>query len=354
MTLEELGWNGAIAYSFEEFLAHGMKPARIVREHTHLYLTLGEDGELLAEVAGRFRHNAATKSDFPAVGDWVAIQARPEEGRATIHAVLPRRSAFVRKEAGARTEEQVVAANVDLVFLVCGLDGEYNARRIERYMTLAWDSGASPVVVLNKADACPNIDACVEEAESVAVGADVIAVSAATGAGIDALRAQVAPGKTAAFLGSSGVGKSSLINRLLGADRQATQAVREDDLRGRHTTTHRELLMTPSGGMVIDTPGMRELQLWSTEEGLQRSFEDIEAYAAQCRFGDCQHEGEPGCAVRAALETGSLDPARWQSYLKLKRELSYLARRQDQAANLVERAKWKKIHMEQKRMPKNK
>lgn len=353
MNLNDLGWNTFFAHHFEPFVAPGLVPARVAREHTHLYLVIGEEGEFTAEVTGKFRHGAHAKSDFPAVGDWVAIQARPEEDRASIHAVLPRRSAFVRKEAGARTEEQVVAANVNTVFLVCGLDGEFNVRRIERYLTLAWDSGAAPVVVLNKADACPDVGACVEEAEAIAVGAEVLVVSGATGDGVDALRERLGTGKTAAFLGSSGVGKSTLVNTLLGEARQVTNAVREDDLRGRHTTTHRELIRLPTGGMVIDTPGMRELQLWTTEEGIGRSFNDVEAYAAQCRFSDCHHESEPGCAVRNALESGALDMARWQSYLKLKRELTYLARRQDHAASVAEKMKWKKIHMLQRQINKN-
>ncbi|MBI5095602.1 MAG: ribosome small subunit-dependent GTPase A [Candidatus Hydrogenedentes bacterium] len=354
MTLTDLGWNDYFAQAYEPYRIQGLSPARVSREHKHLYEVIGEQGELSAEVTGKLRHAATGRGDFPAVGDWLAVQVLPEERKAIIHAVLPRQSAFVRKEAGARTEEQVVAANVNIVFLVSGLDGEFNVRRIERYITLAWDSGATPVVVLNKADACPNVDACVEEAESAAMGAEVLVVSAATSQGVDALRQRLGSGRTGAFLGMSGVGKSSLVNCLLGEERQTTYAVREDDLRGRHTTTHRELILLPGGGLVVDTPGMRELQLWTTESGLERSFEDVEAFAAQCRFSDCRHESEPGCAVQDAIASGSLDSARWQSYLKLKRELHYLARRQDHASRLAEKEKWKKIHMEIRRMDKNK
>ena len=352
MNLEQLGWDAHFDTHFEAFRETGLLPARVTREHRQIYVVRTAAEELTAEVSGKLRHNAQRKSDFPAAGDWVAVEARPREGKATIHAVLPRRSAFTRHAAGDRTEEQVVAANIDTAFLVCGLDGDFNPRRIERYLTRAWDSGAAPVVVLNKMDMCADLPQCIEAAESAALGVPVLPVCATDSSGLDTLRAHLAPGKTVAFLGSSGVGKSTLVNALLGEERQTVHAVREDDSRGRHTTTHRELIALPSGALLIDTPGMRELQLWGDEEGLKRTFDDIDALARQCRFGDCRHGGEPGCAVQQALDEGELDAGRFRSYLKLQRELQYLERRQDQRAQLLEKAKWREIALAQRRMKK--
>ena len=353
MNLAELGWTAFFAKNLEPYTSQAFMPARIVREHTHIYAAYAESGEFAAEVSGKMRHAATSRSDFPTVGDWVAIQPRPEEGKATIHAVLPRKSVFVRKEAGRKTQEQVVAANIDTVFLVSGLDGDFNPRRIERYLTVAWDSGAMPVIVLNKTDVCADIGGRIEEVEDVAFGVPVLAVSATESQGVDALREYIAVGQTAAFLGSSGVGKSTLVNSLVGAARQPVRAVREDDSRGRHTTTYRELIPLPGGGMLMDTPGMRELQLWSDEDGLERAFDDIEELAGQCRFRNCTHGNEPGCAVKTAIECGALDAGRWQSYLKLKRELRRLAARQDQAARIAEKARDKEFGKMLKQMKKH-
>jgi ribosome biogenesis GTPase len=284
-------------------------------------------------------HGAVWRSDLPAVGDWVATRVWPEEGKATIHAVLPRKSVFSRKVAHSRTEQQVVAANVDTVFLVSGLDRDFNVRRIERYLTLAWESGATPVIVLNKTDLCSDVAHFVADVESVAVGVPIHPVSAKENQGLDSLRRYLAPGETVALLGSSGVGKSTLLNTLLGTERQRTAPVRERDQRGRHATAHRELVFLPGGGMLIDNPGMRELQMWTDDEALAETFDDITLLAARCRFRDCRHDSEPGCAVREAIENGTLDEARLRSYWRLQREIRHLETRRDQKARLVERAK---------------
>lgn len=343
MQLSDLGWNSHFERHFEPYREQNFLPMRIIRENRQNYLAHGECGELVSEVSGRFRHTAIGKGAFPTVGDWVAVAARPEEGRGTIQALLPRKSAFQRKVAGVITEEQVIAANIDTVFIVCGLDGNFNPRRIERYLSLAWESGAMPVVLLNKADVCEDAAERQEEVEAIAIGVPVHAISAVRNEGLDVLRDYFPHGKTAAFLGSSGVGKSTIINCLLGAERFPVGEVREDDSRGRHTTTSRELVLLPDGGMVIDTPGLREIQLWGDDDGLRQTFDDIEALAADCRFRDCRHEQEPGCAVQAALNDGRLDSGRFQSYLKLQKELRYLAARQVMQPNAVEKERWKKI-----------
>ncbi len=348
--LDALGWDARWAELFEPFSGRGWTPARVICEHRGAYDLADEAGERRAGVSGRFRHDHPARGDWPAVGDWVAAAPRPDGEAATIHAVLPRRSRFSRSAAGDRLEEQVAAANVDVTFLVSGLDGDFNLRRIERYLAVAWDGGARPVVLLNKADLCPGVADRVAGAESVAFGAPVLPVSAATGAGLDALRALLPHGVTGAFLGSSGVGKSSLVNALLGGARQATRAVRAADSRGRHTTTSRELIPMPCGGMIIDTPGMRELRLWSDVDGLETVFADVETIAAQCRFADCTHADEPGCAVRAALEDGTLSHERLRAHEKLRREVEYQELRQDHSARYIERKRWKGIAKEIRRI----
>ncbi len=343
MQLIDLGWDSYFDKNFEPYSKEQLLPARIIRENRQNYLALSEAGELSAEVSGRFRHDAEDKGDFPTVGDWVAMAARPDEGRAIIHVLLPRKSAFLRKVAGVITEQQVIAANIDTVFIVCGLDGNFNLRRIERYLSLAWESGAMPVVLLNKADLCPEVEERQSEVEAVAIGVPVRVISAVQNQGLAILGEYLGPGRTTAFLGSSGVGKSTIINRLLGTERLAVGPVREDDSRGRHTTTNRELMVLPDGGLVIDTPGMRELQVWGDEDGLKQAFEDIETLATDCRFRDCSHGSEPGCAVRAAIDDGTLDSSRLDSFLKLQKELRYLAARQAMKPNAIEKDRWRKI-----------
>jgi len=328
---KDFGWDAALAAAFEALAGQGLVPGRVVRQLRDLATVITAAGERDAEVSGRFRHEARGPADFPAVGDWAAVKLVPG-GRDVIEALLPRRSAFTRKAAGEAVEAQVVAANVDTVFLVSGLDGEFNPRRIERYVTTAWSSGASPVIVLNKADLRQDdLAAAADEASSVAPSVPVVTVEALAAGGLAGLRAFLEPGRTVAFLGSSGVGKSTMINRLLGEERLATGAVSDaDEGRGRHTTTVRELVRLADGALLIDTPGMRELGLWADDEGLDRTFDEIDRLAGLCRFPDCGHEREPGCAVREAVEAGAVDEARWRSYLKLRRELRYLESKKDE------------------------
>jgi ribosome biogenesis GTPase len=341
-SLDELGWSPERSTAFAEFAAQGLLPARVILEHTHIYRVALESGERLARVAGRLRHNAARRADFPAVGDWVAVDAA-RDGDARIHAVLPRTSRFSRRAAGDVTEEQVVAANIDVVFLVSGLDNDFNIRRIERYLLTAWDSGASPVIVLNKADLVDAVQPFVEEVTPLAAGVPVVPLSARLPDSVGVLRSFLGPGRTAALLGSSGVGKSSIANALIGEERLRTRDVREHDSRGRHTSTARELVVLPEGGVLIDTPGMRELQLWDTGESLSGAFADIEELAAECRFRDCRHTGEPGCAVAAAVRDGRLPAVRVESFQKLRDEQAFQSTLQDDRARLEQKRRSKVV-----------
>ncbi|WP_235959068.1 ribosome small subunit-dependent GTPase A [Paenibacillus silvestris] len=344
MTKEELGWNLFFEKAFEPYLEEGYQAGRVSLEHKHMYRVQTESGEALAEVSGKMRHLAVHREDYPAVGDWVVVSVREEEQRATIHAVLPRKSKFSRKVAGQVTEEQIVATNVDTVFLVTALNLDFNVRRIERYLVLAWESGANPVIILSKADLCEDTEALAAEVAAVAVSVPIHIISSAVNRGLEELAAYVAPGQTVALLGSSGVGKSTLVNRIYGKEILVTGDIREGDDKGKHTTTHRELITLPGGGILIDTPGMRELQLWDASEGLSTSFQDIEEFAQQCYFQDCKHENEPKCAVKGALEDGTLPQERFNNYVKLQKELAYLARKEDKGLQAAEKAKWKKIH----------
>ncbi|HWR24257.1 MAG TPA: ribosome small subunit-dependent GTPase A [Feifaniaceae bacterium] len=305
----------------EATLHEGLFPARVLEQHRELYKLVSEDGELVASVSGKLAHNAATNADFPAVGDWVMTDRTDKGGgNAVIHAVLRRKSAFERKAAGTSNATQVVAANIDTVFICMSLNANFNVRRLERYLSIVWDSMAAPVIVLTKADLCGDIDARMKELSAAAVGTDVVTCSVMEEDGYRGVLPYVKAGKTVAFIGSSGVGKSTLINRLMGEDVLITSELGTDDT-GRHTTTHRQLLLLPGGGIVIDTPGMRELQLEYGE--LTRTFGDIEELAAFCRYRDCSHLAEPGCAVKRAIEEGTLDRARLHSYQKLQKEIGY-------------------------------
>lgn len=343
MNLSDLGWNEKLAQAYAPFKDTHTFPARVVKHHRDRYEVLGPRDSQDAVVSGSLRHSATDRADFPAVGDWVVASKEGDHGQTVITALLPRAGVFSRKVAGVTTEQQILAANVDVAFLVTGLDGNFNVRRIERYLALAWDSGAVPVILLNKRDLCPDYEARVEEVASVALGVDIVCLAAAANDGLDHVAAYMRPGQTAVLLGSSGVGKSTIANALLGTEHQRVSDVRDYDSKGRHTTTDRELIILPEGGMIIDTPGLREIQLWLEEDSLERTFGDIENVASNCRFRDCTHQHEPGCAVHAALESGDLDAGRFEAWRRMQRELKYLHRRQDIRARQEEQDKWKKI-----------
>ena len=312
-------------------------PGRVVVQHRGQYDLVTSEGEAKATISGRFAHEAG-EGGYPVTGDWVAVSL--DAGAATIHAVLPRRTAFIRKAAGQGQIPQIVAANVDVAVLAAALTPDFNPRRLERYLAIAWQSGARPLVVLTKADLCEDVDAAVDATRALAAGVDVLAISSTTGEGLADLAGRLLPGETAVLVGSSGAGKSTLVNALAGEARMAVGEVREDDGRGRHTTSHRELILLPSGALILDTPGMRELGLMDADEGITATFDDIDSLAEQCRFHDCGHTNEPGCAVQAALEAGALDPHRWRNYQKLQREAAFSDRKEDRAARSAERRKW--------------
>jgi len=337
------GWNSY----FEAFWRGGdwgnAVPARVVAQQRKFWRVAGDFGECWAEASGKLRL-AAAESDWPAVGDWVVMELHGADSTAVIQEVLPRRSKFVRKSPGKKREEQVIAANVDTALLVSGLDGDFNPRRVERYLAQCWESGARPVIVLNKADACQEARGKAAEMERVAIGTSVCVVSARTGEGFAELEEFLKPGHTLVLLGSSGVGKSTIANRLLEETVQEVRPVRESDSKGRHTTTARELFILPGGALLVDTPGLREMQLWDAEYGVVQAFADIDSLAAQCRFGDCRHEADPGCAVLAALSAGTLDPARVENWRKLLREQEFFRRKIDPEARQEQKELWKQIH----------
>jgi ribosome biogenesis GTPase / thiamine phosphate phosphatase len=355
LDLSTLGWDGRWVEEFSAHAANGLVPARVTIEFNHIYRVLTDAGELNAQQAGRILHRAGGRHDLAAVGDWVAVRAAADGKTGIIEAILPRRSKFSRKVAGEITEEQVVAANIDTVFLMMGLDHDYNPRRLERYLLMAYESGAMPVILLSKADLVVDIPVRVSELATIAPGVPVHAISAKPRDGrmphgVGIVETYLGRGRTGALLGSSGVGKSTLVNALVGTDALKTKEVRAHDSRGRHTTRHRQLIALPDEkGLLIDTPGMRELQLWVAESA-KDGFDDIEQLAADCRFADCRHREEPRCAVKQAVDEGRLAPERLASYLKLDDEMRALDARKEGRAQIDAKRRWKTVNKAMKQL----
>jgi ribosome biogenesis GTPase len=344
VSITSWGWNSYLEAFWRCGEWKNAVPARVIAQQRKFWRVAGDFGECWGEASGKLRLTADEGADWPAVGDWVVAEVHGTDTTAMIQEVLPRRSMFVRKMAGKRVEEQVIAANVDTALLVSALDGDFSPRRAERYLAQCWESGARPVIVLNKADACERAHEKAAEMERVAIGTAVCVISAMTGKGFGELEEFLKVGQTLVLLGSSGVGKSTIANRLLGLNVQEVQPVRESDSKGRHTTTSRELFVLPGGALLMDTPGLREIQLWDAPQGVAQTFADIDSLAAQCRFVDCRHEGEPGCAVLAAVSAGVLDAGRLESRRKLLREQEFLRRKMDPEARMEQKEQWKKIH----------
>src|SRR6266850_538005 len=354
--LRRWGWSSYFEALWNEAERGNGVPARVIAQQRKFWRIAGAFGECWAEVSGKLRLAAEEGVEWPAVGDWAVADVGEAGSSPLILEVLPRRSRFVRKVAGKKIAEQVIAANVDTALLVSALDGDFNPRRVERYLAQCWESGARPVIVLNKADACGDVRDKTAAIERIAVGTEVCVVSARTGQGMEGLERFLTPGQTIVLLGSSGVGKSTIANRLLGEMHQEVQPVREGDSRGRHTTSARELFVLPGGALLMDTPGLRELQLWDATDGVSQAFADIDTLAAECRFSDCKHEGEPGCAVQAAVDARTLDEARIENRRKLLREQEFLRRKMDLEARQAEKRRIKhlmkevrKIYLERKK-----
>jgi ribosome biogenesis GTPase len=352
--LGELGWDEPWARLFAEQAPEGAVPGRVAIEFNHIYKVITASGEVNAQLSGRMRHQATGRHELAAVGDWVAVRQTPGEQSGVIEAILPRRSKFSRKVAGEVTEEQVVASNIDTVFLVMGLDHDYNLRRLERYLLTSYESGARPVVLLSKADLATDVMARVADVQSAAPGVPVHATTAVrrelpsgtiAEPDVAVVEQYLGTGRTGALLGSSGAGKSTLINALVGTPVLKTAAVRASDSRGRHTTRHRQMIVLPDGrGILIDTPGMRELQLWDVSEGARDTFEDIEEIGTGCRFSDCRHQDEPRCAVKAAVASGALSAERLASYAKLQSELRAFEARRDVRAQIEQKRRTRSVH----------
>lgn len=350
MDLKKLGWNDFIENHSRNYKDNNILVGRICSEYKNSYKIFSENGELTAHISGRFRNNCKSLQDYPAVGDWVTFDLIQDEDKAIIQSVLPRKSKFSRKVAGNNTQEQIIAANIDTAFIVCALNYDFSLRRIERYLSLVWQSGANPVIILTKTDLCADLADKLTEVQSIAFGIDIHSINNLTNDGIEGLYQHCKQGNTIVLLGSSGAGKTSLINNLLGEDKLKVQNLRKNIDKGRHTTTHRQMFFLTQGGLIIDTPGMRELQLWDAEEGVSSCFDDIETLAKNCRFNNCKHQNEPDCVVKEALENGNLDVKRFENYIKMQKELAYLSRKQNQYEAQHEKEKWKKISKQIKKL----
>jgi ribosome biogenesis GTPase len=349
--LKKLGWKKEFGHPFTDLQTETLIPGRIISRHKNHYRVAGAFGEAMAVIRGKIHYSASSNRDYPVVGDWVVLSTDAMHQPRSIQAIFPRHNALMRKMPGSRkrtgegrTEEQVIGANIDYIFIVMGLDRDYNLNRLERYLTLVLSCNIKPVIVLNKTDLCLDVSTCLEEVRAVSGKFPVHAICAKRDSEVNLFHHYITEGITGSLIGSSGVGKSTIINALLGQERQRITEINTAIAKGRHTTTQRELILLPRGGLLMDNPGMREIQLWADAPFSLDAFEDIEELATQCKFNDCRHETEPGCAVKHALETGALSEKRLANYLKQKRELDYLEKRQSMSPRMAEREKWREIY----------
>lgn len=352
LDLNKLGWHAFFEKHLESINKEDFNIGRICTEQKESYRIFSQNGELSAVISGKFRNSCKSREDFPAVGDWVLFKKLEDENKGIIHSCLPRKSKFSRKVAGKETQEQIIASNVDFAFIVCALNYDFNLRRIERYLSLVWQSGATPVILLTKSDLCDDIEEKIIKVKDIAPYIDICAISNISTEGIEKLQKYFDDNKTVVLLGSSGAGKSSLINNLANEKIMKVSELRNNLEKGRHTTTHRQMIILPNGGLIIDTPGIRELQLWDAEEGISQTFNDIEEIAKTFKFSNCKHINEPDCAIQEAINAGSLDPKRFENYLKVQKEQEYLHSRQTQSLSQIERNKWKAIHKQIRKLDK--